>query len=600
MVLIENNELLRGVLDKSLFGATTYSMVHGVYEIYGADMASNLLSCLGRLFTYYLQKHGFTCSMDDLILKSSAEEERKKIIDNSLERTVAGLKEKLEMEEELKDLPFEQQVDRIREEVRRKYISSNGAFGVEFDNYMKSIVSPISSEIIQACLPHGLILNFPKNCFSCMVQSGAKGSIVNHSQVSCCLGQQELEGRRVPLMSSGKSCPSFAPYDLRPRAGGFVSDRFLTGVRPQEYYFHAMAGREGLVDTAVKTSRSGYLQRCVCKHLEDLSVQYDYTVRNSDGLIVQFIYGDDGIDVAKTKYMEGTDSQLSFLARNYKTLMYKFGVYDNFFKDTGLDMDQSVTKHEERKVVCKELEEEKAAMEKGEIYLYKESSVIEARKLVNPKGEWKIGNISREFTPAVIVNIRTKNNVVKYDIVYSDTKEKVKRIPAVIFDSEYGVRIPIIRLRLPDPITNELSICRNVGAVSEKFEEKLESYCERNPDQILLDDTTKDKVKEGKGEMDPNGFKLLMWLKSLRSEIDPGENVGVIAGQSIGEPSTQMTLNTFHLAGHGAANVTLGIPRLREILMTASQNIKTPVMDIPLKKDKQQVHVCVFSRVPLL
>ena len=78
--------------------------------------------------------------------------------------------------------------------------------------------------------------------------------------MSCALGQQELEGRRVRMMSSGKTLPSFRPYDPMPRAGGWVSDRFLTGIRPQEYYFHAMAGREGLVDTAVKTSRSGYLQ----------------------------------------------------------------------------------------------------------------------------------------------------------------------------------------------------------------------------------------------------------------------------------------------------------------------------------------------------
>jgi DNA-directed RNA polymerase I subunit RPA1 len=80
---------------------------------------------------------------------------------------------------------------------------------------------------------------------------------VNHSQISCLLGQQELEGHRVPVMVSGKSLPSFPAFDPRPRAGGFISDRFLTGIRPQDYFFHCMSGREGLVDTAVKTSRSG-------------------------------------------------------------------------------------------------------------------------------------------------------------------------------------------------------------------------------------------------------------------------------------------------------------------------------------------------------
>ncbi|KAG1016640.1 hypothetical protein G6F43_014457 [Rhizopus delemar] len=84
-------------------------------------------------------------------------------------------------------------------------------------------------------------------------------------------------------MVSGRSLPSFRPFDTSARAGGFVTGRFLTGIRPQEYYFHCMAGREGLIDTAVKTSRSGYLQRCLMKHLEGLRVHYDHTVRDSDG-----------------------------------------------------------------------------------------------------------------------------------------------------------------------------------------------------------------------------------------------------------------------------------------------------------------------------
>src|SRR3989338_884667 len=123
-----------------------------------------------------------------------------------------------------------------------------------------------------------------------MTTSGAKGSVVNFSQISCLLGQQVLEGKRVPRMSSGRTLPSFKPYDPSARAGGFISQRFLTGLKPQEYYFHCMAGREGLVDTAVKTSRSGYLQRCIIKHLEGLVVQYDQTVRDHDGSIVMFQY----------------------------------------------------------------------------------------------------------------------------------------------------------------------------------------------------------------------------------------------------------------------------------------------------------------------
>ena len=93
-------------------------------------------------------------------------------------------------------------------------------------------------------MPHGLCRQFPRNSLQLMVQSGAKGSSVNCMQISSLLGQIELEGRRPPLMLSGRSLPSFVAYDTSPRAGGFVDGRFLTGIRPQEYFFHCMAGRE--------------------------------------------------------------------------------------------------------------------------------------------------------------------------------------------------------------------------------------------------------------------------------------------------------------------------------------------------------------------
>jgi len=141
-------------------------------------------------------------------------------------------------------------------------------------------------------------------------------------------------------MVSGKTLPSFRPYETAAIAGGFIGSRFLTGLKPQEFFFHCMAGREGLIDTAVKTSRSGYLQRCLVKvifilffiffyfvlqpfssqHLEGLKVHYDQTVRDSDGSIVQFHYGEDSLDVTKTKYLHKFD----FSAQNYQSLIRKF------------------------------------------------------------------------------------------------------------------------------------------------------------------------------------------------------------------------------------------------------------------------------------
>jgi DNA-directed RNA polymerase I subunit RPA1 len=121
-------------------------------------------------------------------------------------------------------------------------------------------------------------------------------------------------------MSSGKTLPCYQPFETDIRAGGYVTSCYLTGIRPQEYFFYCMAGREGLIDTAVKTSRSGYLQRCLVKHLEGVTVQYDNTVRDSDGSLIQFLYGEDGLDVVKQKHLLDFD----FSARNWRSFISKY------------------------------------------------------------------------------------------------------------------------------------------------------------------------------------------------------------------------------------------------------------------------------------
>ena len=134
------------------------------------------------------------------------------------------------------------------------------------------------------------------NNVSTMVRSGSKGSTTNVSQMTAAVGQQSLEGKRLPFGFKYRTLPHFPKDDYSPASRGFVENSYLRGLTPQEFFFHAMGGREGLIDTAVKTAETGYIQRRLVKALEEVMVKYDGTVRNSLGDILQFIYGEDGLD----------------------------------------------------------------------------------------------------------------------------------------------------------------------------------------------------------------------------------------------------------------------------------------------------------------
>ncbi|KAL9226068.1 hypothetical protein vseg_001920 [Gypsophila vaccaria] len=445
VVFVYKNELVQGVIDKEQFGK--YGLVHTVQEMYGLDAAGNLLSVLSRALTAYFQTHGFTCGVDDLLLVQPSDEQRKKLLDISLNSGEEVHLQFIGREKEYLE-SSEMQIE-IEKAIRR-----NGESAVALlDGMMRSKLNTLNSAVTKL-FPEGLNKPFRKNCLSLMTLSGAKGGTFNFQQISLLLGQQELEGKRVPRMVSGKTLPCFPPWDSSARAGGFISDRYLTGLKPQEFYFHCMAGREGLVDTAVKTSRSGYLQRCLIKNLECLKVHYDYTVRDADGSVIQFRYGEDGVDVHKKNYMQ----EFEGLALNQRLIVSN-----------------------------------------------------------NPLSQSDHSCISKFI-------------------------EEDNEVP------------------------NQLAT-------------KAEKFCSDYAMDINLG------LKRRK---DRSKFVKLVKNKYYMSLAQPGEPVGVIAAQSVGEPSTQMTLNTFHHAGRGEMNVTLGIPRLQEILMTASVAIKTPTMTCPLLKSKEK------------
>lgn len=383
---------------------------------------------------------------------------------------------------------------------------------------------------------------------------------MNQSQVTCALGQQALEGRRVPRMSSGRTLPSFAPFDVNPRADGFVMDRFLTGIRPQEYYFHCMAGREGLVDTAVKTSRSGYLQRCLVKHLEEVKVCYDFTVRNGEGGVLQFLYGEDGLDATKASYLDCTEKSFCYMAQNEKSLdRCQVALPGAAIDLAASDANRSV----EVKIKTNALE------------MLQEGDFVLARRL-RYGSRWARGALCEGWFDAKIVKIHGKS----YDIQYEKDGHFQNKVPLHVQFERRGnaesATCELIRPAAADPIVSSSRTSYRLGTsgacVSERIAQAASSALKssKNLKGIL-------KAKN----ISTKQFGRLVAAKYGAALCAPGEAVGSIAAQSVGEPSTQMTLNTFHLAGAGA-NVTLGIPRLREIIMTASRELKTPTMSVPL------------------
>ncbi|KAF2147473.1 uncharacterized protein K452DRAFT_314616 [Aplosporella prunicola CBS 121167] len=470
-VIFQNGELLCGIMDKKQIGPASGGFVNAVYEAYGHTVAGRLLSALGRLLTKLLHMRAFSCGVEDLVLTPEGEELRKEKLKGA--ETVG-----LEVASKYVSLN-NQKIDSSNPELlkRLEAVLRDDAKQHGLDQLQNQRTAQLSSGVTTACLPDGLIKPFPKNQMQAMTGSGAKGSQVNANLISCNLGQQVLEGRRVPTMVSGKTLPCFKPFESSVRAGGYIVDRFLTGIRPQEYYFHAMAGREGLIDTAVKTSRSGYLQRCLIKGMEGLRVEYDTSVRDSDGSIVQFLYGEDGLDPTKEKYL----NDFKFTAENFTSIFNSLGIKGQFTK---LMSDEAT--------------------------------------------EWNKSAVKK----------------------YKKTGD----------------------LGCMDPAISKFTPGRFAGSTSENFYAARKKYTDDNPDKLI-----KDK-KQGIDGLARKTFDAALDAKYLKSIVEPGEAVGVVAGQSVGEPSTQMTLNTFHLAGHSAKNVTLGIPRLREIVMTASAHISTPSM----------------------
>ena len=455
-VIIRNSELLAGTMDKSTLGSGSKANIFYVLlREFGQDVACLAMWRLARVASWFLMNRGFSIGIGDVTPSLELMEKKEKLVEEGYSRCSGYIKQYEEG-----TLPCQ-------------------AGSTESESLEANILHELS--IIRDKAGKSSLKRLNKsNAPMIMALCGSKGSFINISQMIACVGQQAISGKRVPNGFEDRSLPHFVRHSKEPAAKGFVANSFYSGLTPTEFFFHTMGGREGLVDTAVKTAETGYMQRRLVKSLEDLCLQYDTTVRNSSGDVIQFSYGADGLD---PMMMEGRDKPVDF----ERVL--------NHVKATDRDKGgQAIKPHQVRE------------------------KFQEARDLIMK---------DKSFSNVYLKDLES---------FISGVEEKMRSKWKQFGLSESG----------------------NVSGV-EKELERL---------------TVSQLVK----------FVKKCTEKYDRALMEPGTAVGALCAQSIGEPGTQMTLKTFHFAGVASMNITLGVPRIKEII-NASKKISTPIVTTVLQTD---------------
>ncbi|MEM4245236.1 MAG: DNA-directed RNA polymerase subunit A' [Candidatus Nanoarchaeia archaeon] len=275
-VLVQDGQLVSGTIDSSTIGEGNGTLIRALYREYGQDKTLEIMGLIFRLGIASLLKRGFSTTLSDTDLPEDIIERINQVIKEA-ERDVQGFIDeynKGNMEalpsktlEETLELRILQVLNRVR-------------------NKVGGIIAEHSSE---------------KNPTIIMSRSGAKGNILNLAQMAACVGQQALRGKRIERGYKNRTLSLFKPGDRSPIARGFIRRGFKNGLTPVEFFYAAMTGRDSLMDTALRTPKSGYMYRRLANALQDLKVEYDYTVRDANRSIIQFNYGEDNLDISKTE-----------------------------------------------------------------------------------------------------------------------------------------------------------------------------------------------------------------------------------------------------------------------------------------------------------
>ncbi len=277
-LVVKKGKLLLGVLDKAAIGAQQpESMLHFLVREYGNTFGKEFMDRAFKLFLRFIEMRGFTMALADIMIPEQAYEEIKEVVEEAKKEIEELIK--MYREGKLESMPGRTLEETLEIKILDVLSKARDKAGERAVKYLD-----------------------PFNNVFIMAKTGARGSALNITQMTAMLGQQSVRGQRISRGYRGRTLPHFKRGDIGPEARGFVASSFVKGLSPIEMFFHAAGGREGLVDTAVRTSQSGYMQRRLINSLIDLVVEYDGTVRSAYGELVQFKYGEDGVDPKNTSF----------------------------------------------------------------------------------------------------------------------------------------------------------------------------------------------------------------------------------------------------------------------------------------------------------
>jgi len=527
---IKNGKYIRGQIDKSVLGGNSKGIIQRICNDFGNLASSNFIDDLQNIITEYLKSTAFSVGISDLISNEKTNESiaqiittKKTDVQNLIDQTQIGL--------------FENNTGKTNQ--------------AEFEMRVNNILNQATSETGKV----GLKSLNKDNRFVTMVNAGSKGSDLNISFMISCLGQQNVDGKRIPYGFEHRTLPHFNKFDDSPSARGFVENSYINGLSPQELFFHAMGGRVGLIDTAIKTASTGYISRRLVKGLEDLMVNYDMTIRTNKNKIVQFSYGDDGIDPTKVE-----NQLLPIVEMSIQDIYAHYNIPDET-KQTKI-LKQVFLKNVIKRHFAQLNDFNKTSQLYTEFMCNERNEII--KNVFKNKGD-NIVNCPVAFG-YIINNIQGQCNITSSSLVDITPYEAYKLI------EEYYATLEQIHYAPPTMLF------------------KILYYYYLSPKELLI-------IKR----FNKHALTLLLetiMLTYKRAIVSPGEMVGIIAGQSIGEISTQLTLNTFHFSGVSSkSNVTTGVPRIEEILNLTSEP-KNPSLNIYLKPedetDKDKAHSITY------